>query len=262
MGCFYHYCPCQEARPSLTEKDNERGKKKREMDQMRKQYIEEKGYVVVEMWECGWWNLYKTTTCVKEHLRESFPYKRPLGEEKLLEQIRSGKLFGSVQCDIEGTEEFKKNFANFQPIFKNTNVGRHDIGLLMNDYAEKEGLLCQPRKMLSSSHFLENGTLITPLLLFYLDLGLVCKKKYRFVEYISVKCFNKFVQSAANASQEGDENPNSSVVAETRRLLSNSSYGYRIMDRSRRTVTKYLSDEKTPGAINTKLFKRLDHMND
>ena len=37
MGCFYHYCPCQEARLSLTEKDNERGNKKREMDQMRKQ---------------------------------------------------------------------------------------------------------------------------------------------------------------------------------------------------------------------------------
>ena len=43
MGCFYHYCPCQEARPSLTEEDIERGNKKREMDQMRKQYIKEKG---------------------------------------------------------------------------------------------------------------------------------------------------------------------------------------------------------------------------
>ena len=34
------------------------------------------------------------------------------------------------------------------------------------------------------------------------------------------------------------------------------------MDRRRHTVTKYLSDEKTHGAINTKLFKRLDHIND
>ena len=50
MGCFYHYCPCQEARPVLTEEDIKRGNKKREMDQMRKQYIEEKGYNVVEMW--------------------------------------------------------------------------------------------------------------------------------------------------------------------------------------------------------------------
>ena len=232
------------------------------MDQMGKQYIKEKGYRVVEMWECEWWNLYKTTACVKEHLRESFPYKRPLREESLLEQMRSGKMFGYVHYDVEVPEELKKTFANFPPIFKNTNVGQHDIGLLMKDYAEKSGLLCQPRKMLFSSNFLENGTLITPLLLFYLDLGLVCKKIYRFVEYIPVKCFNIFVQSAVNARREGDVNPNSNVVAETMKLLANSSYGCQIMHRSRHTVTKYLSDERTHGAINTKFFKRLDHIND
>ena len=199
------------------------------------------------MWECGWWNLYKTTTCVKHHLRESFPYKRPLREESLLEQIRSGKLFGYIQCDIEVPEVLKKQLANFPPIFKNTKVGGHDIGSLMKDYAEKEGILCQPCKMLISSYFLKNGTLITPLFLFYLDLGLVCKKIYRFVEYIPVKSFNNFVQSAVNASREGHENPNSSVVAETMKLLANSSYGYQIMYRSRHTVTKYLNDEKTHG---------------
>ena len=32
------------------------------------------------------------------------------------------------------------------------------------------------------------------------------------------------------------------------------------MDRSRHTVTKYLSDEKTHAAINKKLFKKLDHL--
>ena len=242
MGCFYHYCPCQEARPSLTDDDIESGNKKREMDQMRKQYIKEKGYNVVGMWECEWWNLYKTTTCVKDHLRESFPYKHPLREESLLEQIRSGKLFGSLQCDIEVSEELKEKFANFPTIFKNTNLGRHDIGSLLQDYAEKEGLLCQPRKMLISSCFLENGTLITPLLLFLLEFGLVWKKTYRFVEYTPVKCFNNFVQSAVNARLEEDENPNSSVVAETIKLLANSSYGYQFMDRSRHTVTKFLND--------------------
>ena len=30
MGCFYHFCPRQEHRPSLTEEDNQRGSKKRE----------------------------------------------------------------------------------------------------------------------------------------------------------------------------------------------------------------------------------------
>ena len=45
------------------------------------------------------------------------------------------------------------------------------------------------------------------------------------------------------------------------KLLANSSYGYQIMDRSQHTVTKYHTDEKTHGAINSKLFKKLGQVN-
>ena len=146
-------------------------------------------------------------------------------------------------------------------MFKNTLLSKGDIGDLIKTYAEEEGIMSQPRKMLISSFTLQNGTLITPLLLFYLQLGLVCTKTHRFVEYIPMKCFNSFVQSAVDSRGQGDENPNSSVVAETMKLLANSSYGYQIMDRSRHTVTRYLSDEKTHAAINGKLFKKLGHVN-
>ena len=54
----------------------------------------------------------------------------------------------------------------------------------------------------------------------------------------------------------------SNVVAETMKLLANSSYGYQIMDSSRHTGTKYLSDEKTHSAINSKMYKRLNHITD
>ena len=70
------------------------------------------------------------------------------------------------------------------------------------------------------------------------------------------------MQFAVDARREGDQNPNSSVVAETMKLLANSCYGYQIMDRSRHTVTKYFNNKKTHGDINTKFFKRLDHIND
>ena len=65
-----------------------------------------------------------------------------------------------------------------------------------------------------------------------------------------------------DARRKSDENPHSSVVAETMKLLSNSSYGYQIMDRSRHTITKYLNDEKAHKAINSKFFKKLNHLND
>ena len=159
-------------------------------------------------------------------------------------------------------EHLKAYFANLPPIFKNTVVSRNAIGDLMKEYAEKERIMSQPRRMLISSFHLKNGTIITPLLLYYLHLGLECTKIYQFIQYTPKKCFNSFLQSAVYARRQGDENPNSRVVAETMKFLANSSHGYQIMDRSRHTVTKYLNDEKTHSALNSNFFKRLNFIND
>ena len=94
MGCFYHICPCQELRPSLTEEDIQRGSKKRELDALRQHYIQEKCFKIFEMWKCEWWRLYKTSNTVKQHIRKHFPYRRSLAAEQLLEEIKEGKLFG------------------------------------------------------------------------------------------------------------------------------------------------------------------------
>ena len=107
MGCYYHYCLCQEARPPLTDTDIERGIKKRKQDEMRRGYIQQKCHQIVEIWECEWWSLYKTDASVKSHLRENFPYKRPLSEEQLLQGIIDGQLFGYVQSDIEVPERWE-----------------------------------------------------------------------------------------------------------------------------------------------------------
>ena len=46
------------------------------------------------------------------------------------------------------------------------------------------------------------------------------------------------------------------------KLPANSSYGYQIMNGSQQTVTKYLTDEKTHSAKNSKMFKCLNHTTD
>ena len=66
------------------------------------------------------------------------------------------------------------------------------------------------------------------------------------------------MQSVVDARRKGDENLDSSVVAETMKLLGNRSYGYQIMDRSRHTETLYLNEEKTHKAIKNRLFRRLN----
>ena len=68
--------------------------------------------------------------------------------------------------------------------------------------------------------------MFTLVLLFYLQMGLIVTKFHRFVEYVPNKCFNSFVQSAVDAERQGDEIPNSSVIAETMKFLANSSYEF------------------------------------
>ena len=93
----------------------------------------------------------------------------------------------------------------------------------MHEHAEKKGLISQPRRLLISNLEVTMGTLIFPLLLIYLELGLVFTKISRFVEYTPVKCFNNFVQTAVNCGCQTEESPNSSVFAGTMKLSSNSS---------------------------------------
>ena len=122
--------------------------------------------------------------------------------------------------------------------------------------------MSQPQTKIISSFELINGKIIKPLLLFYLELELECTKTYRSVEYTHVNCFKNFVQSAVKARRKGDENPKSSVVTETMKLLENSSNGYKFIDRRRYSITIYTSDEETHTEIIHKMFKRLGYIND
>ena len=197
------------------------------------------------------------------YISERFSYRRSLTEHQLLGGIKKGNLFGCVQCDIEVPENLRANLANFPPIFQNTLVSKNNFGDLMKTYALEEGILSQPRKMRISSFTLQKGTLVTALLLFYLQLWLVVTKVHYFVEYTPKKFFNSFVQSAVDARRQGDENSNPSVVAKTMKLLASSSYGYQIMDQNQHTATKYLSDE-THAANNSKTVQKLrscEHFN-
>ena len=234
MGCYYHFCSCQETRPSLSEQDIEVGNKKREMDELRREYIKEKGYNVQEMCECEWWCEWKQNSSVKNQIKTICPYRRPLSTDSSLDKIKNWSLFGYVQCDLIVPDKLKPKFSIFRPIFKNADVCRNDIGEYMENYAEENDLLKNPQWLLVSSFKLQNSTIITPLLNFYLSLGLQCTKINRFGECTPRKCFNNFVQSVVDARRKGDNKPHSGVVAETMKLLGNNSYGYQIVDRSTR----------------------------
>ena len=116
--------------------------------------------------------------------------------------MKKRNLFGHVQCDIVVPGIFRTTFDIFHSIFRTTLISRNIIGDLMGTYAEEEGKMFQPRKLLMSSFTLQNGNLITHLLSFCLLLGLLVTKTHRLIEYTLKKCFNGFVQAAVDARRK------------------------------------------------------------
>ena len=126
----------------------------------------------------------------------------------------------------------------------------------MKDFAHEHSLPKKPRRMLISSFYLQRGPLITPLLQCYLEKDLVLNQVYLFVQYTPEKGFESFVNSVVEA-QEGDKNTSSSVVAETIKLIGNSSYGYQIMDRSKHSKTQYVVGAEFDTLVKERNFRNL-----
>ena len=63
----------------------------------------------------------------------------------------------------------------------------------MQEYAEKEEFLSQQRRMLASSFEPSNGAIINALLIFSTELGLVCTKTCRIVEYTPCEVCQQFL---------------------------------------------------------------------
>ena len=220
-GMLLPFFPCQETRPSLNEKDIERGKKWEGWMTWDVSIFATK---ITKSKRCEWWQNFKMNEKFKNHIRSNFPYKRPLSIDSLLRKIRDGCLYVYFPCDWVVSPELKAKIFYFPPFFqKNTEVGRNYVGESMQNYAIENDLLKHPQRMLISSFKLENGSILTLLFIFHMELGLQCTKIYHFVQYLRQKSFNNFVQSVVGARRKGDENPLSGAVAETMKLLGNSS---------------------------------------
>ena len=140
-----------------------------------------KGFTVIEIGECEWWTLLQD----QQKCQKSYPRKLSLcflPADQVLEEIKSGILFGYVKCAAEVHENLKFSFSSLFPIFKITLVSQDFSGVSMKTYVEEKRWMSVPRKMLISSFTLQNGTLITPLLSLYLHRVFVVTKRHRFFQ--------------------------------------------------------------------------------
>ena len=256
-GCFWHGCENCTASKQDDEhpyKPGQTFKQVRESTREKVTYFENLGYSVVERWECENPDKFRT---VKSILGSS------PNEKDILDSIKKGELFGFVECDIRTPEHLKKQFAQLPPIFKNTEVSRDDIGNFMRDYCEKFNVLKHPSKLLISSYFAEKIVLITPLLKYYLELGLEVTHIHLVVEYESPEsCFSEFATKVSDARRLGDQSEDNDIVAQCFKLVGNSAYGKSIQDISKQSNIHYVDGILAGRLINKKLFKKCTKIND
>ena len=246
-GCYFHGCTnCYE--PQETNTLNGKTMATLLEDTKKNTAYLRRHVKVVEMWECGW-------------KRERDPPPRQkwnMTQNEILAAVIDGTLFGMIECDIHVPPELRPYFSEMQPIFKNANVSRDDIGPYMRQYAEENDIMSTPRRMLVGSFHGIKLLLATPLLRWYLAHGLVVDRVYQIVEYSPKPCFRDFGESVSTARRNGDSDPDKAIIADTMKLLGNSAYGKTVTNVDRHRDIKYSTEVGTSALVNNKRFRQLD----
>ena len=136
-----------------------------------------------------------------------------------------------------------------------------DIGLHMQAYCLNQDMQFDFKRLLISGLQANKILLATPLLQWYLNNHCQIKKIYQIIEYQPETTFKSFIDKVTYHRIEGDRNPDKAVIGDTYKLLSNSSYGSILMDKSKHTTIRYIADKiKVTKIINTNTFKTLDEL--
>ena len=247
-GCFWHGCPKCHTNPEETNPKNNKTMAELLANTKAHTAYLRRHVKVVEMWECGW-------------KRERDPPPRQkwnMTQNEILAAVIDGTLFGMIECDIHVPPELRPYFSEMQPIFKNANVSRDDIGPYMRQYAEENDIMSTPRRMLAGSYRGEKILLATPLLRWYLAHGLVVDHVYQIIENEPKPCFQNFGDSVSAARRAGDADPDKSIIADTMKLLGNSAYGKTVTNVDRHRDIKYSTEVGTSALVNNKRFRQLD----
>ena len=217
------------------------------------------------MFECQWQKHKIENDDISSFIRKSFPqthhrFTQPINDQSILQAVKDNSLFGLVECDIQVPLHLRDHFSELQPIFKNVDITRDDIGPHMRDYAQSHQILNQPRRSLIGSYFGKKILLATPLLKWYLEHGLIASNVTLILEYTPKACFKQFGDQVSHARRQGDSDPSKTILAETFKLLGNSAYGKTLTNVSKHREYQYVSIQRATSLINEPRFQKLTEL--
>ena len=172
-----------------------------------------------------------------------------MSQDQIIKYIQDGHLFGFVECDIKVQDHLKEYFLEMTPIFKNVDICLNDVGEFMQNYAKQQNLKDASHCLLSGSYFGKKIGLSTPLLKWYLEHGLVITNIYIVVEYVPNPAFNTFMTQVAQVGLDGDHDKDKALIAETMKLIGNSSYGKLITNKEKHHDIVYIDETEIEAEI-------------
>ena len=191
-------------------------------DHQRVQNLQDKGYNVEIIWEKDW--------------------------QALLTQRPEIKVF-LAQC---------RTFTHFKKYL--TQDCLDHVGEVMQEYAKEHSIKDVPRRLLIGSYFGKKIGLSTPLLKWYLEHGLVITHIYTVIEYVPNAAFNSFMMQVAQARLDGDRDKDKALIAETMKLIGNSSYGKLITKKEKHHDIVYVDESEIGAEIMDKHFYGLTEL--
>ena len=237
----------------------------RARDQQCVQDLQDKGYTVEIIWEKDWQVLINQQPEIKVYLKQHRTYthfEKYLNQNQIIQYIQDSCFFGFVECDIEVPDHLKDYFSEITLIFKNTEVCLNDVGQHMQEYAKEHKIKDIPHRLLIGSYFGKKIGLSTPLLKWYLNHDLVITHIYTVVEYIPNAALNSFMMQVTQARLDGDHDNDKALIAETMKLIGNSSYGKLITNKEKHHDIVYVNESEIGTEITDEHFYNLTELPD
>ena len=195
---------------------------------------------------------------------------KKINELQILKGVVNGTIFGCVEVDISVPKEWGTGFGKytslnpyeyfeeFSPLFCTTDVPFESWGELMQTYAIETNMSLKPRTLLVGGMKASHILLITPLLKWYIQHGLVVEKVYEVIQFRPGYPFKGFVQEITSARREGDLNSELDILSNSYKLLGNSAFGSLLRQVEADTDIKFIEGrDKVCKMINSNNFKKL-----
>ena len=207
LGCYWHQCPipgCKEPRRKDLEGDIDIAFEE------KREFLSQFGKVI-SIHGCEWKRQKKSMS-----LRNFPTNDLPLvmnnygNEETIVNGIRNGQLFGFVVCDVSTPDALLEDILpiNFPPIITRGEINETHLSDYMKTRVEDRGYKL-PQTTLIQQYNAKQVLLYTPMVEFYLNLGMRITNVTRFLQYQPAVVLKPFAEKITTgriaANKAGNE---------------------------------------------------------